>query len=272
VARRLLGGLLALAIGLVLADDALVGWLRWASDWIASRASAARQADDRLEPLATRGPQDAPMVLVAAWDPMQPASTATLRCLAAYQQDRFQQRHTQGVLQVRLVRLLDAETPAALAEALGALDGQDLLWPWLLGDTPPTQPLTVELVLAEAHKAGERAKALFSRSLQDSEVQLRARRELRMARGLGLGPGAVMVNGVARAAAEVCPRDQQWQGLLAQEQVLGRLLRKKPEVAAAHAQLQEDAHVAEAVRERYRGWVVDLRKVRGVMPHTSAPP
>ncbi len=235
----------ALAFGYWRAD---VGQLR--GDLADSLTKLDRGRSLRGPALIEFGNLAAPFVAVVAWNPQQPASNRRLLDLADWV-ERDADQVAGGVRLVVLPSLQPGGDTRLLAQLLGLHRGEDLLETVrALGDHPLTGARLC------AHWGAKTCEDLAKASAID-DLEVAARALQRIAAGVGLAPGDVLLNGHHIAAKNVSVPgliEQRWQADVTRIALLVQRLGSEP--GPVQEQFLKDAATPALNADRYLHWIV----------------
>lgn len=256
-------GIALLAAGFWAADYMVRVWIPLTSEFADQHPELVQSARLRVPDLPSEGDDDAPLVIVLAWDPSRFASTELLRRLHAYVQHPPSAERLGDLASVRVVRLIapPPEFDGATLDLLGALDHRDRLQPWLLeaalpGDVTPAR-------LRSALGDSDRDRRLLDRDTGDPEVRSWVRTQGRIAQGLGLAPGDIAIHGrrvPGQTVATQAGLEQVLSAALAElEQAAGKAQGDRARIQAVLTADRGDDE--DVVRMRYRRWILRGEKI-----------
>ncbi|MBI5609158.1 MAG: hypothetical protein HY902_09780 [Deltaproteobacteria bacterium] len=252
-------GLALLAGGAASANWLLRNWIPLSADLAAEHPEWAEQARLRVPLLPSEGKDRGRLPLVVAWDPTSAASTKLLGWLLARSE-----KTSSLVGQTRLVRLVAAppEFDTRILDRLGALDHRELLGP-ALREGRIKVPLSADS-LASLLDGDPRGERLLEREAANADIRQWIRTQARVAEGLGLRPGDMLLQGrrvpIAQLKSEAS-LDQELAVAQAEwETALGRAGGDTDK--ARESVLRELADNDPVVAERYRAWIVQGLKVK----------
>ncbi len=259
---RMTVGLALLAGGAATANWLLRNWIPLSADLAAEHPEWGAQARMKVPLLPSEGKDRARLPLVVAWDPASPASTRLVGWLLA----RSEQEQSL-VAQSRLVRLVQAapDFDPQLLDLLGAMDHRDVLQPALREGrlALPLSLLGLNIVAGD----DARSQKLLARDAADADIRQWIRTQARVAEGLGLQPGDVLLQGrrvpiaqlhsEAALDQELAVAQSEWQKALDQAGGKADVVR----TGILQKMLERDP----AAAERFKAWVIDGVKVKTAM-------
>ncbi len=252
-------GLALLAGGAACANWLLSNWIPLSADLAAGHPEWAEQARQRVPLLPSEGKDRGRLPVVVAWDPTSEPSTKLVGWLLARSE-----QPSSLVGQTRLVRLLapPPEFDPQLLDRLGALDHRDWLEP-PLSEGRVKVPVTAQSLAALAN-GDPRDERLLEREAANADVRQWTRTQARVAEGLGLQPGDLLLQGRRVPLGQLkseASLDQELEAAQAEWQTaLGQAGGNADK--ARESLLRDLADRDSAVAERYRAWIVQGVKVK----------